>query len=180
MTAIENHVAIEGQQSVQIVGSLKLHITLDWQGWNVDNRERWEGHSRLFPLPASAAAAAQSASHWILNTLHTGPGRAQTKGRQQGHICLNPLQFVAGNWRGWQFGSFYASLTHAVVSGGDKWQNWGNIEADSFQPIFSTWGMEGWSVGERRRESISGRQKVIPINLQCTQVVPGVLFILFI
>ena len=156
MTAIENHVAIEGQQSVQIVGSLKLHIALDWRGWNVDNTERWEGHSRLFPLPASAAAAAQSASHWILNTLHTGPGRAQTKGQQQGHICLNPLQFVAGNWRGWQFGSFYASLTHAVVSGGDKWQNWGNIEAAVFSAHL-LYLRDGRLVSRREEERINQR-----------------------
>ena len=112
--------------------------------------------------PFSSSCFSSSSSSAIGLTLdikhfthNTGPGGAQTKGRQQGHICLNPLQFVAGNWRGWQFGSFYASLTHAVVSGGDKWQN-RNIEAAVFSAHL-LYLRDGRLVGRREEERINQR-----------------------
>ena len=109
---------------------MKFDIALDKQ-WRIEI-ERWdEGHSRFFPLPDPHLHTCIITLYTLIHANYKGPGsntiQAQIIG--QGHLCLNPLQFVQGNRRGWQFCSFSLSLTHVVVS---REENRHNIERTNF------------------------------------------------
>ena len=85
----------------------------------------------LFSLPDPHLHTCIIALYTLIYANYKGPysntKQAQTMG--QGHLSLNSLQFVQGNWRGWQFCSFSLSLTHVVVS---REENRPNIEPTNF------------------------------------------------